>query len=308
MCNNTLNEDDYKEAIKSKYEKEKGGIYSNYLNNPSQANLRDLCWKIFKSNEKTDDLSTYNDFFKFKFDSENEDTSISYTDKFKKVGRFFKGETKPAKIDTINFAAVLVDFELRPYAKFRKYYSEDKNYTKIEDDLMSIETVMESGVEISGKTENLDEDKKLEDLASSFTSTIKNNFFERLLKKTKSTIIVTTIIFCLIGGVIYFGLIKKSCMQWSGNHYEEVSCDLKVKEIGTYNFVEPLDERVINLRKIQVSDTTTFFKNNEAIIWYAKVGDSIDFFNTHGRHPENKKPLRPVTQYIVDKYVKIYKK
>ena len=157
-------------------------------------------------------------------------------------------------------------------------------------------------MEVSDKTENLEKDKDSEFETSSFVSTIKSNFFKRLFKKSKPTIIATTIIFCLTAGMIYLGFLKKSCMQWSGNHYEEVSCDLKVQEGGIYNVVEPLDERVINLRKIQVSDTTTFFKNDIAIIWYAKVGDSVEFFNTHGRHPESKKPLRPVTQYIIDKY------
>jgi hypothetical protein len=225
-------------------------------------------------------------------------------DKFRSIGSFLKGKKEPANFYAVELASILVDFELRPYAKFRKHYSEDKNDPEIKDDLVSIETVMESGVKISGKTESLVEDKGFEDQASSFVSTIKNNFFERLLKKSKPTIIITTIIFCLIGGVIYFGFIKKNCMQWTGNHYEEVSCDLKVQGIGTYNVAEPLDERIINLRKVKVSDTTTFFKNGEAVIWYVKVRDSVEFFNTHGRHPENKKPLRPVTQYIIDKYVK----
>lgn len=93
-------------------------------------------------------------------------------------------------------------------------------------------------------------------------------------------------------------------MQWSGDHYEEVSCDLEIQGIGTYISVEPLDERVIHLKKIKVSDTTTFFKNGEAVIWYAKVEEGVEFFNSHGMHPENNKPLKPVTQYIIDKYVK----
>lgn len=81
-------------------------------------------------------------------------------------------------------------------------------------------------------------------------------------------------------------------------------CTFQFCDYRTYISVEPLDERVIHLKKIKVSDTTIFFKKGEAVIWYVKVGDGVEFFNTHGRHPENNKPLKPVTQYIIDKYVK----
>ncbi|WP_281310555.1 hypothetical protein [Flavobacterium flavigenum] len=351
MYNNTLNEDDYKEAVRSKFEKEKEGIYSNYLNNPSQANLRDLCWKIFKSNENTDDLNAYSDFFKFKFDSNNEDTSTTYTDKFKKVGRFFKGETKPAKIDTINFAAVLVDFEFRPFAKFKKHYTNGQKNTEEENDLMyEIETAQEFQIESEVKNEDSIQIEKLSEESNlleeeNLDKTALFNEEEKLiidhgipkeeniLKEVKITQVLKPVELFLgiegdpgqekgdwikrnkwvgMGILSFLGLLayyyftqKNECMQWSGDHYEEVSCDLEIQGIGTYNVVEPFDERIINLRKIKVCDTTTFFKNGEAVIWYAKVGDGIEFFNTHGMHPENnKKPLRPVTKYIIDKYVK----
>lgn len=45
-------------------------------------------------------------------------------------------------------------------------------------------------------------------------------------------------------------------------------------------------------------------KNEKAIIWYSKVGDSIEFFNTHGMHPETGRALRPITSYIINKYVR----
>ncbi|WP_163407536.1 hypothetical protein [Flavobacterium ajazii] len=350
MYNNTLNEDDYKEAVRSKFEKEKDGIYSNYLNNPSQANLRDLCWKIFKSNENTDDLNAYSDFFKFKFDSNNEDTSTTYTDKFKKVGRFFKGETKPAKIDTINFAAVLVDFEFRPFGKFKKHYTNDQKNAEEENDLKDeIETVQESEIESEVKKEDSIQREKLNEEENSWKkeNLDKTALFneedkligdnripkeEGVLKEFETTQVLKPVelflgfkdeskerngeikwnkwfgigILSFLGLLVYYYFAQKNeCMQWSGDHYEEVSCDLKIQGIGTYNVVKPFDERIINLRKIQVCDTTTFFKNGEAIIWYAKIGDSVEFFNTHGMHPEqNKKSLKPVTQYIIDKYVK----
>jgi hypothetical protein len=339
MYNNTLNEDDYKEAVRSKYEEVKNGIYSNYLNSPSQANLRELCWKIFKSDNITiDDLSVYNDFFKFEFDSNNDDISTSYTDKFKKVGRFFRGETKPARIDTVNLAAILVGFELRPYIKFKKLalvqagkVSEDKfeeiisnliTEAKSEAEIVKGEKSLEENKsfdkeEISNKVENLQEDEVLPEAEAPKENTESISLFvnvdeavqvppkESGNKRDNLKIFITIgITFCLMIVVYYCFVKKKDCMQWSDNHYDEVSCELEVQGAGTFNSPETYDERIINLRRIQVCDTTTFFINNKAVVWYAKVGDNAEFFNTHGMHPENGKALRPVTHYIINKYVK----
>ena len=295
----------YKKAIREKYEKEKNGDNSYYLEVPSQAKLRDLCWKIFMLNGRKDDLNTFYLFFKSEFDSTQEAAFNQYLDKFRSIGSFLTGKKEPANFHAVELASILVDFELRPYAKFRKYYSEDKKDLGGKDDLVSIDTVMEPGIEFAEITENLDEDKSFEVRASSFVSTNKNNFFERLFKKSKPTIKVMTIIFCLIAGVIYFAFFKTECMQWSIDHYEKVRCDLEMGLKGNYNKIEPFDETAFNLKKITICDTTTCFDNNGVpIIWYAKVGDSVEFFNTHGMHPEKKKPLKPVTQYIIDKYVK----
>jgi hypothetical protein len=315
MCNNTLDEDDYKEAVRRKYEKEKDGIYSNYLGTPSQANLRDLCWKIFKSgNISEDDLAVYNDFFKFEFDGKNENTSPSYNNSFKKLGKFFRGETKPAKIDTINFAAVLVDFEFRPFGKFKKHYTNDQKNAEEGNDLMyEIETVTNPEIERdfikdvdrSIPNKNLNNDRNFTEIHETlnFVGSVKRKFFEKLFKKSKSTIVVTLVMFFLIGGVIYFAFFKKHCMQWSNDHYEIVDCTSGLDE--NVSVIIPYNKDLLDFKKVKVCDTTTCFKSDgQAIIWYAKTPNGIDFFNTHGTHPENKKALRPITQYIINKYVK----
>ncbi|HEX9150728.1 MAG TPA: hypothetical protein VF842_01525, partial [Flavobacterium sp.] len=88
------------------------------------------------------------------------------------------------------------------------------------------------------------------------------------------------------------------------DHYEIVDCELSTNNSENFKIIKPLDKSLLDLKKIHVYDTTTFFKNGEAIIWYAKTENGIDFFNTHGRHPENDNPLKPVTHYILNKYVK----
>lgn len=302
MHNNTP--DDYKEAVRNKYEKEKDGIYSNYLSNPSQASLRDLCWEIFKSNKNTDDLLIYKKFFKCEFDPNNEDTSIVYTNKFKKVGGFFRRGIDPAKIDTVNFAAILVSFELRPYSKFRKVgLSEDEieNPNESESVILGEEKEKEENEENEG--DEGDEDEVIEDLP--INNKEPNKLSERFTKKLRSTIIATTIIFCLIATVIYFAFFKKDCMQWKGEYYERVDC---VQEINSLD-IKPFDEIQFSLKKIKVCDTTSFFKLGKPCVWYGKsVDGNYECFNIPSLHPETDKTLKPISQYIVDKYLLKIKK
>lgn len=328
-------ENSYKEAIRNKYKIEKvEGKNSHYLNNPSQALLRDLCWEIFSTNPKSDDLNVYRNFFRSEFKSE-EDTSIKYTDKFRKVGRFYKGDIKPANITTVELAAILVDFQPRPFNNFRKkiddedleIYNELKNTTKPSVEVSSNEEKVIDNIELEvngikeieriDDSESAFEIKEPEQIQSEESEPIQSNetkqtptaitTFVNMDNKRKPPIFryiaICAVLFGL-GLIIYLVLPKKDCIQWSGDHYDEVSCDLKIEGIGTFNSPDPYDERIINLRRIKVCDTTAFFKNDKAIVWYTKVGDSVEFFNTHGNHPENGKALRPITQYIINKYVK----
>lgn len=94
-------------------------------------------------------------------------------------------------------------------------------------------------------------------------------------------------------------------MQWSDDHYEVVDCDLEVKDPGSFTEIIPLDKRVIDLKKINVCDTTTFFnKNEEPVIWYGKTGDSIEYFNQFAPHPlVAGRYLKPITVYMIREHI-----
>lgn len=114
--NNTLEE--YKKAIKIKYELEKEGEYFDYLYSPSRGKLRDLCWLIFENNPTRDDLNIFKTLFCLDFDYAQKNKFKEQKDKFRPIETFFKGETDPSNIDAINLAAVMVDFQPRPFKKF----------------------------------------------------------------------------------------------------------------------------------------------------------------------------------------------
>jgi hypothetical protein len=332
MPNITL--EHYIKAIKERYEEVKNGDNSHFLESPSQAKLRKLCWEIFLVNTNSDDQKTFSTLFEFCFDLSKKNALQAKTDKFKSIGAFYRGRTENPTEEIIELAAVLVDFELRPFGKFKKFSEEGRILERGEDLAIAVlqeeiklkvETVeknnpedveliedLRSAIDLNNEETLIEEEGSKENISSvailkpiGFVGNVKRSFFERIIKKSKPTIIATTIISCLVGTIIYFAFFKKNCIQWSDNHYEIVDCTLGIE--GNVNDILPLDKykSLLDFRRLEVCDTTTCFKNNnEAIVWYVKTANGVDYFNTYGVHPETKRALRPVTHYIINKYVK----
>ncbi|UPT69896.1 MAG: hypothetical protein M0D53_12235 [Flavobacterium sp. JAD_PAG50586_2] len=123
MKKNTL--DEYKKAVKAKYDLVKDDDVSGLLNNPSSGNIRELC--ILASVEKmgSDDILIFKRFFDVK-DDENivKEVEKFDLDKLKPIGNYLKNKTKDTKPIIIELIAILVDFTPRPYAKFFKISGE----------------------------------------------------------------------------------------------------------------------------------------------------------------------------------------
>jgi hypothetical protein len=300
MHNNTF--EDYKKAVKNKYEKEKNGSHFNYLNNPTRAKLRNLCWEIFEE-QQTDqnDLNVFSSLLGLTFDLTKKNKFEEQIDKFRPIETFFKGETDPTNIDAVNLAAILVDFHPRPFNKFRaKGITEDK--IQIENS-----NVPQSFI---GKDEN--EDKNGDEFKDSpvnstpvhFSTNLNDGFLGKKPQNLIQIIIGTAAVFCLGFALSHSVFQKEQCMQWSNDHYEKVDCALDKNNIVHFNTKRPLDESLLELKKITICDTTVYFVNDQATIWYVKSGDTIEYFNGPGFHPLTRKTLRPITNYILNKYVK----
>lgn len=228
-------------------------------------------------------------------------------------------------------AAILVGFEARPFNKFRIHnlYPDEirgddgvvlVNQQKGQNDGSGdLETFLDEKEREKGIEKGIIEEKKhvevkeSEEVTESTTEEIKStpqaiNAFVSIQEKTPGKLnkrIRNTIIglglFLFIGfPVIFFAFPNKGCMQWTGNNYEIVDCDLKAAD----NNIELLDPNLVNLKRIKVCDTTPFFKNEKAIVFYARSGDSLECFNQIGPHPERRSQyLRPITSYMIGKYV-----
>lgn len=125
----------------------------------------------------------------------------------------------------------------------------------------------------------------------------KNNFF----KKHKVTIIASTII--IIGFLIYNSATKQRWMVWQEDHYVEVDFDLEkysLNELKVYN-----QDRIDNFRKVIPDCNYPFFRENGNVnLWYLKKQNKgIDCFTTSGKHPTIGRDLKPITKYMIEKYI-----
>lgn len=94
---------------------------------------------------------------------------------------------------------------------------------------------------------------------------------------------------------------KKECMYWGGEEYKLAYCDDKDPQ---HNVI-PLDTLQLKyFKKITRPDTLTA-ENSMGIVWYDKSNNNVEFFTNHGKHPENEKALKDVTERILDNYAGI---
>jgi hypothetical protein len=274
----------YKKAIRLKFEEEKTKEYSSFLLVPSRAQLRKLCVERFKNNTNIDDLKCFELFLGFEFNTGNKNKLQASTDKFRPIENFLKGETDLAEKVGINMAAILVDFQPRPFNKFAKLNSDDLT-----------EEVKETNVATSKANELVTNDDKPVFIKNDLVVVSKGN-----LKKKVG--IGSLVVLGLFGAKSMF-FKEKACMEWKEDHYELVDC--KDEQVGFANTktIIPYNEIEFERRELNVCDTTTFFKGDKPIIWYSKKNNVIQFFNMDGENPENGAEIRKVTPYIIEKYV-----
>jgi hypothetical protein len=329
MPNNTF--DDYKIAVKNRYEEARNSEYFDYLDNPTRAKLRNLCWELFQQqNRNQDDLNVFSSLLGLPFDINRKNKFDEQIDKFRPIEKYFKGETDPANVEAVNMAAILVGFEIRPFNKFRihnlyrdEVQNDDADNSEISnterqpiDSSLILETFLdkkesERGIEkgiVEKKHDEVTESGKVNEIAIreaepkaiSLFLIIKEKLLNRLKRKIKVTAIGVAIVLCVGFAAIYEFFPSKGCMQWTGTKYEIVDCDLKAPD----NNIELLDANQVNMERIKVCDTTAFFVNEKAVVFYARSSDSLECFNQIGYHPERRSLyLKPITHYMIGRYV-----
>ncbi|MFV5692176.1 hypothetical protein ACM55K_09145 [Flavobacterium sp. LT1R49] len=280
---NKITFEEYKSAIRVKYEVSKIDDVSGILLNPTPAQLRNLClMKLDNSLTKTDGNS-FRIFFNVKEEGDLRKTIENFDiGKFKPIISFLKGEKDSENTTRIELAAILVNFNPRPY---NKYLLNDKISERGNPEVSLFVEEKESFID------TLPFGKFIEKVA------LTGN--DKIGKKTVMFFAVLLSLFFMgytVKGVFFP---KKECMQWEGNYYIAVDC---LKENGQAGFISTIDEAAMKLKKLDCDSTLDFFNKDKPVVWYCKRDGAIELFNIAGFHPVTGKPLKPITKYIIEKY------
>ncbi|SHN19146.1 hypothetical protein [Flavobacterium xinjiangense] len=286
---NKITFEEYKNAIRIKYEVSKIEEVSGILLNPTPAQLRNLCLMRLDHCLTKTDGSVFRMFFNVK-EEEKVRKEIENFDigKFKPIISFLKEEKDSDNVTRIELAAILVDFNPRPYSK---YLLNGKIIEKSNLDVTSLVEEKESDVDY------FSEDKREEEVVET-----KHN--DRV--KKKAVIVLTVFLSLFFMGYSVKNMIfpEKECMKWDGDHYEAVDCKNEKLGIGNVTSVVVLNEDLLSFKKIEVSTNTIFFKKGKPIVWYGKSFEgNYEYFNQPGLHPETEKTLKPISEYIIKKYL-----
>lgn len=97
----------------------------------------------------------------------------------------------------------------------------------------------------------------------------------------------------------------QECMYWGGNEYKLAYCNDKNPQ---HDNLVPIDTIQLKyFKKITRPDTLTV-ENSMGIVWYDKSNNNVEFFTNYGKHPENGKMLKDVTERILNNYAGIENK
>lgn len=121
----------------------------------------------------------------------------------------------------------------------------------------------------------------------------------KIIKKNKGYLILIIISASLF---YIFSLNNPRWMVWENDQYIEVEFDTKKYDLGHLKIYK--EERIKFFKKITPNcDIKYFEKNGKVIIWYGKNSKGIfEIFTSLGLHPETGRTLKPITQYMIDKY------
>ncbi|GAA4771117.1 MULTISPECIES: hypothetical protein [Flavobacterium] len=290
--------EDYKNAIWREFEIIKKNDVTGFFSDLSPAAVRDYYIQLIDKGVSKADEEIMRLFFETKEnESLKKSVNNSNTDKFKPIISFLTGKTKnPDKKVRVELAAILISFEQRPHHIFSKI-GIDKDYSDCK-----IEPKTESVIEKPKESLQNNQDSRLQNL--SFSNVSKHEYVANSKQSIKKTILILGLLLISFFTIslFYNYLRHKDCLEWKNDRYIEVDCE--TKENGSVNLNILYDESLLKRRKITPTDTTTYFKNGKAVIWYCKGSNGdLEFFNFSGYHPVTGKPLHHITDYIIEKYI-----
>lgn len=130
------------------------------------------------------------------------------------------------------------------------------------------------------------------------TITLKNKISKQLW------IFIPVILIITISILLIYNQNKQHWMIWKNNQFLPTDFNKKYYQL---NLLKPYDNYLINhFKQIENPDCNTIFFDNQGnpLLWYYKTKKGeIELYTNHGLHPINNKPLKPITKYMIKKYI-----
>lgn len=131
------------------------------------------------------------------------------------------------------------------------------------------------------------------------------NIFWGKQRKNKKPIkvIIGAFLLIILAGTLFIYLKKPNWMIWNKDHYEIVPFKaekIESSELKIYN-----KNHFENQKRIIPTCETQFFNpDGSELIWYGKNSKKeLEYFTVLGKHPETGKALKPITKYMIHKYI-----
>lgn len=295
--------DRFRQAVINAYlEKKEKHLLPVELERAAPTQLMNYCLTLFYRGALADDLPTLNRIFNPFANYPDLETGIKKfgADGFRSLRNFMIGTTTRPREPIVKLLAVLIDFQPRPYDRWLREEDRNKggNMDGKADEENTNEEPPEDNLAKSGINDTAQGgDKEHKETAPPEEQTIKPGFLSRL----KKSALYATIAFAGMAGAYQVAdSFDRECMCWNTDRYEPIACNEKIEGAE----IIPLDkEAVRSFRKIMRPDTLTL--KSVGKVWYAKpTRDSAEFYTAKGAYPMDKgKTLKPVTPYIIKKYV-----
>ncbi|SKB95971.1 hypothetical protein SAMN05660226_04010 [Parapedobacter luteus] len=307
--------DKFKEEVINTYreKKEKHALPSE-LERPSPAQLMRYCLVLLRRGDIKQDIPTLLKIFNADNKHADLETAIRKfgTDGFKPLKNFIIGKTSKPRENIVKLLAILIDFQPRPFDKWREAQRSDSKENQKED---QEETAADPPADQAEECQADMAIKENEDVPKGQKNEVSTSASENAGKEgsgkgqAKSGVWSTIKKPALYGMVAFLATIgayrladsfDRECMYWRTDRYVPIACHTKIEDAK----IIPLNKQLAkNFRKIMQPDTLT--KDALGKVWYVKVTvDSIEFYTAPGFYPlDTNKRLKPVTPYILDKYV-----
>lgn len=132
---------------------------------------------------------------------------------------------------------------------------------------------------------------------------LKNGLTKQKNKRANHTLSISVFIVVILLGYSIFSNKKENCMVWTNNdHYEKMNCNDNKEDIAN----KALDLKTLeHLKRVNPECDYPFFKiDGSTNLWYEKdMNGTLEYFTYHGLHPVTGKTLKPITEYMVKKYI-----